>query len=89
MTQEKEDKEREGLEYEPEEVDWPEIKERDFIVSEENYVICMDTIGQDREFTQEEIDFTLKTIFDFKENWTETEKENLKSDITRKMENTT
>lgn len=46
----------------------------------------MNTMGQDREFTEEEIQFALKTVKFYKEKWEEKEKINLENDINMRME---
>lgn len=50
------------------------------------YIIGMNTMGQDREFTEEEIQFALKTVKFYKEKWEEKEKINLENDINMRME---
>lgn len=38
-------------------------------------------MGQDREYTDDEIKFTLRTIRDYRDRWEQVEKENLEQDI--------
>ena len=47
----------------------------------------MNTLGQDREFTDEERKFALRTVRDYKETWERVEKENLHQDVLRRIEN--
>jgi hypothetical protein len=64
---------------------WEEINMKDFISFEEKYTVCIDTIGQDRSLTDEQIKFAVKVVKDFGQNWEETEKENLTRDATSKV----
>ena len=75
-----------GEPYEPEDKEWEEIEERPYDTVEEQYVVCIDAMGQDREFTDDEKRFALNTIKNFKEIWESTEKENLLRDRNRKLE---
>ena len=43
----------------PEEKEWEEIDSKPFDTVEEQYVVCFDTMGQDREFTIVEKKFAL------------------------------
>jgi len=47
----------------------------------------MNTMGQDREFTAEEIKCALDTVKKFRNEWERIENENLRRDIDRKLEN--
>lgn len=38
-------------------------------------------MGQDREYTEEEIKFALRTVRDYRDRWEKVEQENLESDI--------
>jgi len=42
--------------------EWPEIKPVTYHTFPVKYVICLDTMGQDREFTLEERRFVLETV---------------------------
>jgi hypothetical protein len=44
----KEDKLRNGEKYVAEKREWPEIKPAPFVTNEQKFVICIDTLGQDR-----------------------------------------
>ncbi|CAI2360915.1 unnamed protein product [Moneuplotes crassus] len=93
----KQEQEREKLEYqekledekanagddwqEPEPKEWPEIKEKLYETSEHKYVVCLDTLGQDRPFTEEEKEFVLENIQYYSDNWTKIENSGLKKDI--------
>lgn len=83
-----EDKEREGEEYkEPEEAkEWPEIKEQPYETQEIKYVICMDTMGQDRPFSDTQREFVLDNVQNYSDTWTKIEKDNLKADIQKRLD---
>ena len=76
------DKEGEG----EEEKKWEEIVEKDFVASEQKYVVCLDTTGQDRPFTEEQVSFAVQIVKEYGQNWHQTEKLNLGKDITDKVE---
>jgi phage terminase large subunit-like protein len=54
-----------------------------------SYVIGLNTLGQDREFTQEEIQFALQAVQMFKERWEDKEKMNLEGDIIMRLDQAT
>ena len=74
-------------EYEYDAGEWPEIEAKPFTTQSIQYVICLNTMGQDREFTQEEIRYALDTVKMYRNEWESIEKDNLKRDIDRKLEN--
>lgn len=82
---ERDEKERAGEAYEPEQKEWEDIQEKPFDTFEEKYVVCIDTLGQDRELTDEQKRFVLNTVRNYKEVWEKTEKDNLLRDRTRKL----
>ena len=51
------------------------------------YVVCMNTMGQDREFTQDEIKFALDCTKNYRNEWQRIENKNLRADIDRKLDN--
>lgn len=42
-------------------------------------------MGQDREFTEDEKKFALRTVRDYRDRWEQVERENLQSDIERRV----
>lgn len=70
----------------PEQKEWPEILPGDFQTKDVQFVICLNTLGQDREFTDEQIKFALNTAKMYRDEWVRIEKENLKADIERKID---
>lgn len=77
----KQQKEDDGDQYEPEEKEWEVIEEPEYPTEIKRFVVCIDTMGQDRPLTPEQIDFALQTVKSYSENWTALEKKNLKKDI--------
>jgi hypothetical protein len=47
--------------------------------------VCIDTLGQDRELTDDEKRFVLNTVKNYKMTWEKTEQENLMKDRDRKL----
>ena len=50
-------------------------------------MVCLNTMGQDREYTEEEMRFALNTVKFYGDEWERIEKKNLKQDIDRKLDN--
>lgn len=69
-----------GEEYEAPEEDWEDIQAKPFLNEEKKFVICIDTLGQDRELTDEQKRFALKTAQDFKDAWEKFENDKIASD---------
>ena len=67
--------------------DWPEIKPKPFTTQKIQYVVCINTMGQDREFTEEEIRCALDTVKKYRDEWERIEHDNLRRDIDRKLVN--
>ena len=86
QLQAKETAEAQGVEFEPEEREWPEINIDEFRTEDQKYVICMDTMGQDRELTLEQKEFALSTVERFIQIWEEEERVALAGDRDRKLE---
>lgn len=70
----------------PAEPTWPEVKPQEFKAQKESLVVCLNSMGQDREFTEEELKFALNTVQHFKECWEKSERKNLRSDIQWKLD---
>lgn len=70
----------------PPEPTWPEVKPQEFQTQKECLVVCLNTMGQDREFTEEELKFALDTVQHFKECWEKSERKNLRADIQWKLD---
>ena len=76
----KEEKEKSGEFYVPEERQWPEVEEKPFLTKNRKYIVCLDTLGQDRQFTDEQKRFALETVKNFAAIWQRREQENLTKD---------
>jgi len=74
-----------GEQFEAETRDWQEIEYADFLAQEQKFVVCLDTMGQDRAFTDEQKRFVLKVVQKFRENWERAEKASLVADRDRKI----
>ena len=82
----KEEAEKLEQEFEEEHKEWKVIKEKEFITIPNEFAIWLDTMGQDRKFSQAEVDLTLKAVAYFVENWELQEKRNLRDDILRRID---
>ena len=83
----KDEKERLGETFEaPDPKAWEPIQEKPFDIEIEEWVICIDTLGQDRELSEKERRLALETVQNFKKIWEQTEVENLTRDRNRKIE---
>ncbi len=47
----------------------------------EQFVVCLNTMGQDRGFSEEEMKFALRAVREYREKWIGTECGNLEKDI--------
>ena len=81
----REEKEKAGEPYEPEPKEWQKLEEKPFLTKKKRYVVCLDTLGQDREFTDDQRRFVLRTIQEFRAIWEAKERENLHADIERRL----
>lgn len=69
-----------GTDFVPEERTWEEIVLPPIETVNKKFVICLDTMGQDRIFSDKERQFILETIHKFRCNWENFEKEKLAMD---------
>ena len=83
----REECEANDTEYVRDEGSWPEIKPKPYTSQKVQYVVCLNTLGQDREFTAAEIRYALDTVKLYRDEWERIEKENLRKDIVRKLDN--
>ena len=60
---------------------WDDIKAKPFKTQTVQFVVCLNTLGQDREFTQDEIKLAQRTVRDFASQWEQIEKRNLEADV--------
>jgi hypothetical protein len=84
----KEEAEKANEEFEPEEKEWEEIAAKPFHCEVVDYAVCLDTMGQDRQFTEDETSIALDAVATFAKNWQDQEIRNLSKDIQRKITKT-
>lgn len=85
--QDNEDREEDEEDREPEEnKQIEEVKEKPFDTIERKFVVWLDTMGKDIQFTQSQIDFALENVKHFSDSWTKIEYNNLKIDIRKRFE---
>ena len=66
--------------------DWEEIEDLPFESFDEKWVVCLDTMGQDREFSPDEKRFCLTVVQAFIKNWERAEVASLKADRDARVE---
>lgn len=86
QSQKKAEAEENGEEFAPEEKEFPEIKTADYKTQPVRYCVCLNTMGQDREFTEEQRLLALRTVQAFRDRWEALERENLLADVTAKLD---
>lgn len=72
--------EEEGTEYVPEPIEWEKIEEPPYQSKPINFVLCLDTLGQDRVFMEEEKKICLDLVKFISKSWEEKEKNQLTDD---------
>ena len=80
------EKQEAGEKYVAEEKNWPEYNYKAFKTQKVQYVVCLNTLGQDRCFTQEMKEKILEIVKNYRDTWEKLEVANLKSDIAAKFE---
>jgi beta-glucosidase-like glycosyl hydrolase len=68
---------------------WEELKANPFKTQTVSFVVCMNTMGMDKEFTEEERKIALRTVRTFKDQWEEIERVNMKNDVDLRIHNST
>lgn len=84
----KKEKDEAGEEFIEEHKEWEEITENPYKTRKVQYVVCMNTMGQDRAYTDKERVFALRAVQEFRDRWEQLEVENLKHDVQAKIERT-
>ena len=74
-----------GLEFVPEDREWPVIELDPFQSYQEKYVVCIDTMGQDRELTVEQKRFALETVDKYIAIWEQNVRSSLEADRDRRL----
>jgi len=75
----------EEVPYEPEERDWTPYEYAPFQTQKVQFAVCLNTMGQDREFTEEERLYALSCVKHYRERWETIEDEQLRRDIEYKI----
>jgi len=66
--------------------EWEHIEEKEFEATVKDYILCIDTMGEDREITQEEKNWVKELALYFVECWEQSEKAQLSRDIDLQIE---
>ena len=82
----REDAEKAQQEFEPEPREWEELAIKPFATTEQSFVVCIDTLGQDRELTNDQKRFALETVSKFKDTWEQFENTKLLADRDMRMQ---
>lgn len=65
---------------------WPEIKEKDFEIERKEFVLCADTLGEDRGISEAHRKYLEESANFFVKCWEQSEKNQLSNDIDRQLE---
>jgi hypothetical protein len=82
----KEDKLKAGEKFYPEDKEWEDIKTNSFMTSDEKFVLCIDTLGQDRKLSDEQRKFCLETTLKFIKTWEQSETSQLEQDRNQRLQ---
>jgi hypothetical protein len=66
--------------------EWPVVKAVSYQTTPLKFVVCLDTMGQDREFTVDQRRFVLETVLAFKKAWETSEVRVMDRDVETMME---
>lgn len=72
--------------WEEEQASWENVKEDPFVTQKREYVVCADTMGQDREISLEDREYLEKFTKLLAQSWEQKERDLLYQDITRQLE---
>jgi hypothetical protein len=65
--------------------EWEVIEEKEFETYEEKFVVCVDTMGQDKQISKNDKLFILRAVKKYKEIWEQVERDNLTKDRDAKL----
>lgn len=82
----RQEREEAGEAFVAEPREWPEIAHAPFKTKTVTYVVCLNTMGQDRRFSEEQRLTALRCVQEYRDRWEALEKENLESDVRAKLE---
>ena len=86
QEEQKAEKAEAGETYVPEDKKWPAYSYKEFKQKKVQYVVCLNTLGQDRCYSTEMKNQVLDIVKAYRDQWEELEKNNLRSDIKAKFE---
>ncbi len=66
---------------------WEKIENRPFEEVKVSLVVCLNTMGQDRPFSEEETKEVLRRVREYRDKWEMGQKQNLQRDVIRRIEN--
>ena len=72
--------------FEEEVKEWPPVEPAPFLTRKISYCVCLNTMGQDRKYSEEEKLAALRTVQEYRDRWEALEKENLANDVNLKLE---
>lgn len=87
LEEEREERERDGETFHHHAREWPQILPSAFTTQKVSYVVCLNTMGQDREFNDADLKLALRTVRNYRDRWEQVEKDNLESDIMLRLLN--
>jgi hypothetical protein len=70
----------------PEKKVWDEITPKEFKTKKVQLVVCLNTLGQDRQFTEDETKFALRCVQRYRDEWERIERDALKADIEHRLD---
>ena len=81
-----EEAEAAGEPFVPEKKVFEEITAKPFKTQKVQLVVCLNTLGQDRNFSDDERKAALRTVQQYRDIWEQNEQENLKADIEHRLD---
>jgi len=73
-------------EWEEKKKSWEDVKEDPFLTTKKEYVVCADTMGQDKEISKEDREYLEDFTKLLAKSWEDKEKELLSFDIDKQLE---
>lgn len=77
----------EGEDFTPEVRTWDTFTTQPFKTVKVQYVVCLNTLGQDRQFTSDQKTYALQTAKFFADTWEAVERANLEKDVQFRVDN--
>ena len=70
----------------PPDKEWEDYKPEPFKTVEKSLVVCLDILGKDGKYTEQQINFALQVVKDYISKWEEVERQQLTADVNRRIE---